>query len=128
MLVQAIQSTENAGRRCSFESWEPYLRSKGLNFDDQQDPVETLQLMTRDPAVSAAASCLTVNGIRQFYVKYPCGHYAAFTQNKEFEEIVVELLPGDEDILLSELLNRQGGTIVQERLPLSLFAHGHEST
>ena len=53
--------------------------------------------------MSAAVSCMTVNGIRQFYVEYPCGHYAAFTQNKEFEEIVVELLPGDEDILLSEL-------------------------
>ena len=128
MLVQAIQSTENAGQRCSFESWEPYLRSKGLNFDDQQDPVETLQLMTQDPAVSAAASCMTVNGIRQFYVEYPMRALRCIHTKQGVRRDCGGATAWGEDILLSELLNRQGNTIAQGRLPLRLFAHGHEST
>ena len=83
---------------CSVSFWRPFFESKAINFAQQQDALEALQVMCQDVVMDALMMRLgRVVTKLHYHVVYPCQHVASKSVARRRASYVLELLPGHVD-------------------------------
>ena len=109
MLTQAPYETRSPDMMFCSDTWEPMMSAKGVHWNSQQDPVDILQVLVVDNAWgSILQDCFLIDLKHQYGVSFPCGHSSKIVRNILSVSAVLELVTGEVDGMLSDLINNEG--------------------